>query len=399
MMEDAENVPAYRTIRMTAPDAPVAALADIEAWRAREKYPELRGAGGPVFGIAREREQGGWQLEPHFSGCDPQDARDSLGSVCRHLAQEAEEAGDQAARQECLAAAERLDWEEINELTLLGTRYRVVRAERFIRMGPEGPEPPRPTDPDPSPTGQAHREADPADGFVLDPITATGMSEGILKIELLTLVHKTGTVPPDVQRDSVRASHSHPGGVLLPPVFVIAERTVAGWRPESAAIATSPQSARDSLALEMRVLAPVMRKLTPVQRAEYARAADLLDATRPDVLEVGGRHLRVARVERMVRIGPDGPEGPRPSDRSLHPPVMVHDQQLRAQGLVSDDEDEEQPLPVSPEVEEMSRLMDLERERRAALEAREQRAREHRARVGKELAHKARDNRKRRKGR
>jgi len=33
-----------------------------------------------------------------------------------------------AARAECLRAAERLDWEAVDEMTVLGARYRVVRA-------------------------------------------------------------------------------------------------------------------------------------------------------------------------------------------------------------------------------------------------------------------------------
>ena len=45
-----ERVPAYRTIRVVAQDSPVAAFSDEEAWRAREAYPEILGAGGPVFG-------------------------------------------------------------------------------------------------------------------------------------------------------------------------------------------------------------------------------------------------------------------------------------------------------------------------------------------------------------
>lgn len=44
-----DDVPAYRTVRVSAPDAPVAELADIEAWQAREEYPQLS-FGGPGFG-------------------------------------------------------------------------------------------------------------------------------------------------------------------------------------------------------------------------------------------------------------------------------------------------------------------------------------------------------------
>lgn len=64
-----------------------------------------------------------------------------------------------------MAAAVRLDWEKIDEMTVLGTRYRVVRAERFIRTGPDGPEPPRPSDPDPAGLGEAARRRIPATGW------------------------------------------------------------------------------------------------------------------------------------------------------------------------------------------------------------------------------------------
>ncbi|MEY9949066.1 DUF5954 family protein [Kitasatospora sp. GAS1066B] len=375
MTEDAEHVPAYRTIRMSPPDAPVAVLADLEAWRARDPYPELRGADGPAFGIAREREEGGWRLEPHFGNPDPQDARDSMAAVFRRQAQEAEEPGDEERRQALLTAAERLDWEVIDELTVHGTRYRVVRCERFIRTGPDGPEPPRPTDPDPSPAGLSHKERDPADGFVLDPVSVTGLSEGILKFELLGLVHPVDPVDRDVQEDGIRAAHTHPGGVLLPAVFMVAERTTFGWQPSLPAVATSPQDARDSIAFGLRVVDPVRRRLDRAQREEYARAAQWLDDNRTNDLEVAGRHLRVVRVERLVRIGPDGPEGPRPSDRSLQPPFRVHDQQLRAKGLIPEDEDENTPIVLSPAAEEMHQLMVKEQERRAALAAKEQRRR------------------------
>src|SRR5260221_13828639 len=60
MNDPRDHVPAYRTIRVTAPEAPAAVAADTEAWRAHARYPDLRFA-GPVFGVAREREEGGWE--------------------------------------------------------------------------------------------------------------------------------------------------------------------------------------------------------------------------------------------------------------------------------------------------------------------------------------------------
>ncbi|MEV8475625.1 DUF5954 family protein [Streptomyces sp. NPDC051173] len=356
---DGENVPAYRMVRVTAPDAPVAALADVEAWRARESYPEILLAGGPVFGVVREREEGGWEIVSSFTGLAPQDARDDMGCQFRKLAQEAERDGDADAYEECVRAAKRTDWETVDEMTVLGARYRVARAERFVRSGRQGPEPPRPSDPDPAVPGESYKTRDAERGLVIDPFTATGMSEGILKVELLALVRKAGAVPGDVRDDSLRAAETHPGGVLLPATFGTAEKEYGHWRPDSAGTATTPQGARDTLAMGLRVMIPWHLGLTPEQRAPYMAAADRLDAERGDELEVAGRRFKVVRIERLVRIGPDGPEGPRPSDPDPQPPVMVQDQQLREQGVITGDEDEDAPIELD---EQTQRLADLFRE-------------------------------------
>ncbi|MGD9483064.1 DUF5954 family protein [Streptomyces sp. TRM70308] len=379
MPEHGENVPGYRKVRVTVPAGPEAALADKEAWRAREAYPEILGAGGPIFGVVREREQGGWEVLPYFGSHTPQDARDSMAVHFRTTAQELAEAGEAAARAAYLAAAERLDWEPLDALTVHGTRYRVARAEQFIRMGPDGPEPPRRSDPAPDPRPPSRRRArrtpDPVDWFVIDADTVTGMSEGLLKMELLSLVHGPGTVPPDVRGDSLSAAQTHPGGVLLPPAFMIAERIDGRWAAESGARAT-PQEARESLSMDLRVMAPVMRRLDAAERAEYARAADRWDADQDVVLDVGGRHLRLVRVERLVRLGADGPEGPRPSDHDPQPPVNVHTRQLRERGLLADEDDEDGEGAAEhavrepdPDAQELLRLFEAERARQDALEA------------------------------
>lgn len=362
MTEHPENTPAYRTIRVSAPEGPVAALADEEAWRAREGYPDLRFGGGPVFGVARELEAGGWRLERYFGARAPQDARDTMGAQFRLTAQELADAGDTAARDAYERAADRLDWEPLDEVTVLGTRHRVVRAERFIRTGPVGPEPPRPTDPDPAEPGRAHEVVDPVDGFVLDPITATGMSEGILKVELLGVVFKKGAVPDDVRDDSVRAGDSHPGGVLVPASFMTSEKLSGRWKPQDNGTATTPQGARDSLGMYLRVVAPWKLELDEPARVEYAAAADRLDAERRDELTVAGRQFRIVRVERLVRIGPDGPEGPRPSDFDPQPPVMVQTRQLAEQGLLDPSDDDPIPEP-DDDLRRFTALFQRERDR------------------------------------
>ena len=333
MADQSDNVPVYRTIRMTAPAPEWAAQADAEAWRAREAYPEILGGQRAVFGPARELDSGGWELQQYFGAGAPQEVRDSLASTFRRKAAEALQVDDRVAHNECTAAARRLDREPLNEMTVCGARYRVVRAEQFIRLGPTGPEPPRPSDPDPAPAGDGRRLPDPTAGFVVDPYTATGMSEGILKAELLQLV-RGGAGGPDqrARTDSHRALCSHPGGVLLPPAFVMAEKIQGHWTPSVAASA-NPQAARDVLALDLRVMAPVMLRLGPDDRECYARAANRLDDERGNELRVAGRHFRLVRIERLVRVGPDGPEGPRPSDYDPHQPALAHRRSALAQGI------------------------------------------------------------------
>lgn len=324
MDERGDDESEYRRFPPAEPESPVAAeLADVEAWKARKTYPSVLFAGGPVFGVARERPGGRWELQRYFGSLAPQDARDGLGGYFRGRSKEAGAAGDSQAQAEYLAAAERLDWEPLDELTVRGARYRVVRAERIIRMGPDGPEPPRRTDLDAERAGS--RDVDPAAVLVVEPGDAATLSEGILEAELLAALRKNGGVPQAVREEARAAARSHPGGVLLPATFMTAEAEGDGgrWRPDSSGTAVTPQAARDELAVQLRVMVPWQRELSPAERAVYSRAADRLDAERSDELDVAGRHFRIVRVERLVRIGPDGPEGPRPSDPDPVPPVMV----------------------------------------------------------------------------
>jgi hypothetical protein len=343
---------------MAAPEAPVAELADLETWQARSNYPKVQ-FGGPAFGVGREREHGGWELHRGLTNLAPQDARDAMGAHFRMLAREAGQSG----HEECMAAAERLDWEAVDDVTVIGARYRVVRADTFIRSGPNGPERPRATDPDPGEPGRAHELADPVAGFVIDPVTATGPAEGLEKLELLEAVYPQSAVPPEVRADSVRATQTHPGGVLLPPAYTTAELESGQWKPGDGGMAATPQGARDSLAFYLRVFGPWQLGLDPDERAVYAAAADLLDAERGNELEVAGHRFRVVRVERLVRIGPDGPEGPRPSDYDPQPPAKAHEEQLRGQGII-DDDDEDKPIELDADTQRLVGLVREEEQRR-----------------------------------
>ncbi|MFE9426521.1 DUF5954 family protein [Kitasatospora sp. NPDC006697] len=359
MVNFADNAPGYLTIRVTAPDTPVAELADVEAWQARGTHPDISSAGAPVFGVAREREEGGWELLSSLA-TSPQDARECLGFEARRKAARAEEAGDRDTAERYRAVAERLDWEKIDEVELDG-RHRVIRVERFVRFGEDGPEPPRSTDDPGVPEGRESDTPDPLTGFVIDPATPCGMSEGILRSDLMRLLPGRVRHSEEIHEDALAARETHPGVVLLPAGFTLAERVAGSWQPRGFAEVPTPFRARDVLSMNLRVGEPVYRGLSEQERAVYTAAADRLEAEGCDELPVADRLMRVVRVERAVRIGPDGPEGPRRSDPDPEDPVMVTDQKLRAQGV---DLDSDAPIELDGASLEFQRLFEAEMARR-----------------------------------
>ncbi|MFI1357061.1 DUF5954 family protein [Streptomyces sp. NPDC020898] len=366
MSDYRDEVPAYLTIRVTAQDGPIAAFAEQEAYEATKRYPDLMGVGIPEFFHTRECETGGWELFGHGSDT-PQGSRDSLGSVFRMRAKGADDAGDEEARRKWMAAALRMDREVVNDVRVRGERFRIVRASRFVRMGPNGPEPPRPSDPDPAEVGEAHKVGPRTKGFVVDPFTGTGLSDGILKLDLIQFVGVTPGAPPEIRDEARRALHTHPGGVLLPAVYMISERVNGSWKAHNPGASDStPQGARDSLASWLRVMAPFTQRLGEEKAAEYARIADHLDEKRSNVATVDGVRYRVTRVERLIRVGPDGPEGPRPSDFDPEPPVDVQTRQLKEQGLWKEEDDDE-PIVLDARTLELKELWDAETARRAAV--------------------------------
>ncbi|MET7489795.1 DUF5954 family protein [Streptomyces sp. NPDC005538] len=363
-MDFRDVTPAYLTFRVTPQEGPIAAFAEQEAWEATERYPNVMGTGLPEFFHARECEMGGWEILGHASNT-PQGSRDSLGSHFRMRAQEAETAGDETAHRKWMAAAHRMDREVVNEVRVRGERFRIVRACRFLRMGPNGPEPPRPSDPDTAEVGEAMLLGPKTKGFVIDPFTGTSLSEVLLKLELVRSAGAAGSdFPEDVLADSRRARDEYPGGVLLPAVFMISEREDGKWLSFNPGLSHStPQGARDSLARWLRIGGPYTLQLDEEKRAEWARLADRLDETRSNVLTIDGVRYRITRVERLVRIGPTGPEGPRPSDYDPEPPVEIHTRQLKEQGLW-EEPDEDEPVELDEDAKDFLRLAEAEAKRR-----------------------------------
>ncbi|MFY1693914.1 MULTISPECIES: DUF5954 family protein [unclassified Solwaraspora] len=320
MSFDANQVPPHLLIKVEQPDHPVSLVAEDDARQRSAAYPTIMW-GAPVFGCAQEVD-GRWRIV-RLNGDSPQDARDSLASHLRWLHSETPPtAGNAARRAEYEAMYELLDWEAVDESTVDGHRYRIIRAQPFIRMGADGPEPPRPTDLDP--LGQAKRDTSHMEGFVIDPAAGTGLTAGLVRMELISSSYDPTTVAADVFADSRRALTTHPNVVLLPVGFTVGAYVDGSWRPRSASTYATPQAARDAGSFVMPDIRPGGDTSVEEFRAAFDRARAQHRPPRTDDFEVEGVRCRVTRVETFVRVGPDGPEGPRPSDPESHlPPARL----------------------------------------------------------------------------
>jgi hypothetical protein len=306
-----DGMPGYDLINVVKDLDPMQALRDQDASERMKAYPGLVGAGKEDFGCA-EQSDGVWRILS--LGCmDPHGARLDLAA---HLRKAAERRQDPAVRAEMLAAAGRLDPEEgepatANEWVVAERRYRVVRVQGFLRLGEDGPEPPRTTDTEPV------GDSPPAWGAVLDPTAPTSPSEAMQRLELLSLVPAPGSVSDHARQEAIDAMESHPGVVLLPTDYVVAEENDGHWLPLGGG--HGPKDARRSLGFYLREIAPRfvppgIRPPTPDELAEYVRVADRLGTETGDEFTVCGRRFRTIRIVRLIRVGPDGPEMARPSD-------------------------------------------------------------------------------------
>ncbi|MFB7411378.1 DUF5954 family protein [Streptomyces sp. NPDC056202] len=329
------------------PVEPVEAAMEADALDAAARSSGLV-VRGPLFGVAVQSESGGrqWQVVLEVAHGCPQRARDALNSLLWFRAKD--EAMNPDQRRVLLAAVARLEEECVDELAVLGTRYRVVRAEEYAAIDEHGDiETPRPTDPEPlSPDwspGASSPQVD--DGLVLDPDAPLSPLQAAERLSLRSLVYSGIRFPEPVLHDSARAVESHPDVVLMPPAFLIVERSgTEPWTPGSGLQATA-HDARRTLAFALTWMEPRTRGLIPydaepeidahtvvaenispaaAELALYADAADRLRAGRLNEVEVHGTVFRIGRARRLLRWGPDGPEGPRPSDVNTHAPYPLH---------------------------------------------------------------------------
>ncbi|WP_338492096.1 DUF5954 family protein [Streptomyces sp. SJL17-4] len=332
------------------PVEPVEAAMEADALDAAARNSALA-VRGPLFGVAAQGvEDDGrrWRVVVEVAHGCPQEARDGLNSLLWFRAKD--EAKTTEERRALLAAVARLESEVVDELTVLDTRYRVVRAEEYAGLDEHGDiEKPRPTDPEPpapdwSP-GAGARSPRIDDGLVLDPDAPLSPLQAAERLSLRPLVYTGSRFPDPVLRDSARAVETHPDVLLMPTAFAIVERSGSGpWTPGSGLQATA-HDARRVLSFALTWMEPRTRGLIPYDAARdvdattvvaantspavkelapFARAGERLREGRCNEVEVNGTVSRIARTRRLLRWGPDGPEGPRPSDINTHAPEALH---------------------------------------------------------------------------
>ncbi|MFB7272064.1 DUF5954 family protein [Streptomyces sp. NPDC056244] len=306
-------------------DDPAAWVREADAVDASQRYPHIA-LRGPVFGIAAQDPEAGpdWRMVTPAADGTPQQARDGLNSHLWFRAKD--DTDDRDVRRELLDAVAVLERDPVNELKVLGVRYRVVRCDEFTRIGTDGLEPPRPTDAearDASWEGLHHTESL-DEGFVLDPGRDEGLFAGAMKLSLRSLAYSDSRFPADVRADSEQAATDYPDIALLPVGFGVAERRGKGWRPRGVLMPT-PHDARRMLHSAMTETWPELHEFDQDEKDTYAKAAEeLKTAARVNDVHVDDRLFRICRIERAIRMGPDGPEPPRPTDQDQYTPEKIH---------------------------------------------------------------------------
>ncbi|MFC7469621.1 DUF5954 family protein [Actinomadura keratinilytica] len=297
-------------------------------------------------------------------GC-PQQARDALMDLLWLRAYE--ESTPREERRALLPWIARMERERVDELTVLGTRFRVVRADEYAAVGPDGIEKPRPTDPDPvvQDGEESLSEGRIDENVVLDPDAPLTPSQATERLLMTGLVQTAATFPDDFREDARRAIVTHPDVVILPVTFRLVQRRIVNWQL-GGSLHAAPYWARKSLVFSLSWFEPrekgyiawdfgnrqddarsCMAAADPEVAAvleAYADAADRVEAERLNEVEVLGTLHRVARARRLVRWGPDGPEGPRPSDVDVQEPCQIRPR-LDEDGVIHhewEDEDEDE---------------------------------------------------------
>ncbi|MGW2303215.1 DUF5954 family protein [Streptomyces sp. NPDC001809] len=356
-------------IVVRVPVEPVEAAIEADAVQAALSHRALA-VRGPLFGVAAQAEEDDWRWRVVVEvthGC-PQQARDGLNSLLWFRAKD--EAKSPQERRALLAAVARLESERVDELTVLDTRYRVVRAEEYAGLDARGDvEMPRPTDPEPlTPDWSrgAGAQGPKIDaGLVLDPGAPLSPSQAAERLTMRSLVYSGSRFPAPVLADSAHAVETHPDVLLMPTAFLVVERSGADdtWTPASGLLVTA-HDARRTLDFSLVWWGPRHRGLIPYdaemetdartlvagsdppapELALLVEAADRLRTGHVNQVQACGTLYQIARSRRLLRWGPDGPEGPRPSDINTHAPEALHPR-LDEDGTVHYDTAESDPAP------------------------------------------------------
>ncbi|WP_245008911.1 DUF5954 family protein [Streptomyces albidoflavus] len=149
MNDGMQTWPGPRRIVVRAPEDPVEAVTEADACDAPLDVDTAL-IRGPLFGVAAQEldgEDSPWRVVSALKEGCPQQARDALMDMLWLRAYE--ESATREERRALLPWIARLERERLDELTVLGTRFRVVRADEYAAVGPDGIETPRPTDPEP----------------------------------------------------------------------------------------------------------------------------------------------------------------------------------------------------------------------------------------------------------
>jgi hypothetical protein len=327
------------------PLEPVEAAVEADALDAAAQTMSL-GVRGPLFGVVAQAAGDGrrWRVIASVTRGCPQQARDSLNSLLWFRAKD--HAQDRAERRELLAAVARLETERVDDLTVAGVRYRIVRAEEYAGLDAHGGiELPRPTDPEPVvpdwDNGTTGLDLD--EDLIVDPDAPVTPAQAAERLALRTLAYAGARFPEPVLAASLRALDTHPDVLLLPAAFAVVQRTERTWSPGSCLHATA-HGARTTLDFTLNWWEPRKRGLIPFtaahettartltaegtdpahgELAELAAAADRLRAERLNQIDLHDTTFRIGRIRRLLRWGPDGPEGPRPCDLNEHEPSQI----------------------------------------------------------------------------
>ncbi|THA36113.1 hypothetical protein E6R18_01870 [Streptomyces sp. A1277] len=346
-MSEESAVPAERPVVVRLPVEPVESAVEADALDAAVRSTGIA-VRGPLFGVATQTGGERWRVFIAVTHGCPQQARDELNSALWFRAKDA--AKDRAERRALLAAVARLEAENVTDLTVLDTRYRVVRADEYANLDTHGGlETPRPTDPEPLTRDWSHVSNRPKvdDGLVLDPDAPLSPMQASERLAMRSLAYSGARFPKAMLRDSARALRTHPDIFLMPTAFTIVERSGDGPWSVGSRLHTTPHEARRALDSSLTWMSPRERGLIPLEAggdvdarslvaeggrtgAEAAeltalvRASDELRAGRLNQIEVHGTAFRIVRTRRLVRWGPDGPESARPSDVSMTTPMALH---------------------------------------------------------------------------